>query len=461
MKIVLIIVNLALVTSLSNLMAGELNMEKNSLSLSDYYQRVLDYYPILKKQKAVTDGANESKLLASSFQLPRVMMNSSYIYSNDPVTVFGTLLRQNKFTQNNFDLDQLNNPDPVKNLNMTFYAEVPFFDAYQTKYSIHSAEYWIESSTNSEKLIRQQILAVSSEAFIQTLLSHKLFMITKKTLEAALKDMKQADELKKKGVILGADFFAAKVMLSDIQQMRNQSESQVKVSGAVFNLLMGENPKRPVFSKGGLSKALTVIPDLDQLLARYLEMRPDLKALQSAIKAKEFEVEKEKSSRLPKISAFASAEANTEKFNGIENNYTAGIKGSLDLYDPSYVSRTRKLELHLDELKNDEVLLKDELAQKLIEVYEEYHTLVQNLKVAHQSLLDSKESLKLLEPLYSEGKKSIADLLEIRAVSLNAEKSYFKTLFFAEIKSIHLLFCAGLLEKTHIDELSTHITEVN
>lgn len=461
MKMIFIILNLIVLTSLSSLMAEGNDKEKTPLSLSSYYQRVLEYYPALKKQKAITNEANEAKYLAASYKLPRVMMNASYIYSNDPVTVFGTLLRQNQFTQKNFDLDSLNKPDPVQNLNAALYAEVPVFNAYQTKYSVRSAEYRTESSQNSEELIKQQILAISSEAFLQTLLSNKISLITGKSLEEALKDMEQADELKKKGVILGADFFAAKVILSDIEQMRNQSESQVKTSGALFNILMGENPKSPVHSKGMLHKVSTVIPDFDQMLGRYVETRPDLKAIQYAIKAKEAEVEKEKSSRLPKVSAFASAEADSENLSETGNNYTAGIKGSLDLFDPSYVSRTRKLEMNLDELKNDESLLKDEILQSLYEGYEEYRTLVQNLKIAHQSLLDSKESLKLLEPLYREGKKSIADLLEIRAVNLNAENSYVKTLFSAETKAIHLLFCAGLLDEAHIHELSMHITEAD
>ena len=189
MKMVLIILNLAIVASLSNLLAEETNKEKNSLSLSSYYQRVLDYYPIMKKQKAATDGANESKVLAASYKLPRVMMNASYVYSNDPVTVFGTLLRQNNFSQKNFDIESLNEPDPVKNLNMTLYAEVPIFDAFQTRYSVGSAENWIEASQHSEKLIRQQILAISTEIFLQTLLSRKISFLTKKSHEAALKDM--------------------------------------------------------------------------------------------------------------------------------------------------------------------------------------------------------------------------------------------------------------------------------
>ncbi len=429
------------------------------LSLISYYHHVLKYYPLLKKQESLSNENMELKKLASSYALPKVMVNASYIHSNDPVTVFGTLLRQNKFTQNNFELKSLNEPDPVNNLNMTFYAELSLFNAYQTKYSINSAEHWTESSINSEKRIKQQILAISTDAFLQTLLSRKVSRTAEKTLEAALADMRQADELKQKGIILGADFYAAKVMLSNIEQMLNQSQSQVKTSNAVFNILMGKNPKTPGTSKGVLDKPSTALPDFEVILDRCMEMRPDLIALRFAIKAKESEMEKEKSGRLPRVSAFASAEADTENFNGSGHNYTAGIKGSLDLFDPSYVSRNRKLEINLEELKNDEMILKDAILKKIYEVYEEHKTLSKNLKISHQSLLDSKESLNLLEPLYSEGKKSIADLLEMRFVNLNSETAYFKNLFSAESLAINLLFLAGLLDENHIHQLSANLTE--
>ncbi len=442
-----------------NISAQDKDYKNSNLNLASYYQNVLSYYPLLKKQKIMTNEAGEFKKLAASYDKARVMINASYINSNDPVTVFGSLLRQNNFSQSNFDINSLNEPDPVNNFNMTLYAELPVFNAYQTKYSMRMAEYMAESSQYSEEIIKQQILLMAEETYLNTLLSSKILNIVKACRNKAMDDMKQADELKTKGVILGADFYSAKVIFSNIDQMLNQVNSQIKTSNAIFNILMGEKTEAPVQLSGKIRESFVSIPSLDELLSQCESERADLHAIRSAIKAKESELEKEKSTRLPKVSAFTSAEADTEKLNGTGTNYTAGIKGSFDLFDAGYKHRTETIRLKLEELKNDEILLKDELYKKVYVAFQEYNTTSENLKVFDQSFQDSKESIKLLEPLYNEGKKSIADLMQLRVVSLNAEISSLKARFQLESAALNLLFSAGILSEKHLNELSNYLME--
>ncbi len=44
--------------------------------------------------------------------LPRVDYIESFNRSNNPVFVFGSLLNQGRFTEENFAIDKLNNPEP-------------------------------------------------------------------------------------------------------------------------------------------------------------------------------------------------------------------------------------------------------------------------------------------------------------------------------------------------------------
>lgn len=454
MKIILKFLNFFVLFSITSLYGEE-------ISLISYCNKVLAYYPLLKKQIAITNESNEFKKQVAAYKMPRITTNGSYVNSNDPVSVFGALLKQNNFSQSNFDIQNLNKPDPVNNFNMTVYAEIPIFNAYQTKYSIDSAASNIEASKYFEKLFNIQILSISTQTYLQTLLSKKLFSITKKNFVAALEDMKQANDLKNKGVILGADFFVAKVILSNMEQMLNQFDSNIKTLNSGFNILIGEKPNVLVSLKGNLNKPFTKLPEFNSILENYIHNRPDISALRCAIQSKELELKKEQYNKLPKISAFTSAEINLKNFNENGTNYTAGIKGSFDLYDPTRTPKINKLKINLDELKNDETILKDDLLQKIYTTYEEYQVLSKNLKILHQSLLDSKESLLLLEPLYREGKKSIADLLEIRNSNLNVEITYFKTLNSLELKAIDLLFYSGFLNKNNINELSINISEKN
>ena len=390
-----------------NLKGEEMQKEiKSELTLFVYYKKVLAHYPALKKQVFMTEESKETGKLAIASLRPRVQMNASYINSNDPVTVFGTLLKQNQFNQSNFDIGTLNKPDPVNNLGLGFSVEVPLFDARQSRYSMKMAESMGLSSAEREAFIRQQILFVSAETFMNAVLSHQISRMAKESLHKADKEMKQAEELKQRGIIFGADFYAAKSILSNMEVLLYQSEGEAKTAFSVMAVLMGEDPKL-TRSLGLHYQDLTfLLPGLDTLTSKSLEARQDLKSLRALIEAGQLELEREQSGRLPRISIFTQAEADSERLNSAGTNYTGGVKGSVDLFDPGYRHRMEILRLKQKELESEAFSVKDQILKDLYTVYGEYESLSKNLQVLHQSLLDSDEALKLMEPLYNEGKKS-------------------------------------------------------
>ena len=59
---------------------------------------------------------------AGSYRLPRVDFTYLFQRTNNPVFVFGNLLRQQQFTAENFDLDRLNNPDTNNHTLITLFV---------------------------------------------------------------------------------------------------------------------------------------------------------------------------------------------------------------------------------------------------------------------------------------------------------------------------------------------------
>ena len=63
----------------------------------------------------------------------------SYLRSNNPVFVFGTLLNQRRFGPENFEIDRLNNPDSLQNFQSLVRVRQTLFDARRTKHAIRAA----------------------------------------------------------------------------------------------------------------------------------------------------------------------------------------------------------------------------------------------------------------------------------------------------------------------------------
>jgi len=70
---------------------------------------------------------------------PRVDFAESWQRGNQPVFVFSSLLSQRQFTAENFQIDRLNNPDPVNNWKSAFLVQQLVFDGGGTRAGVRSA----------------------------------------------------------------------------------------------------------------------------------------------------------------------------------------------------------------------------------------------------------------------------------------------------------------------------------
>ncbi len=83
------------------------------LSLETALDEALAGNASLRIAAARADMASAAAGGASSVYWPRLDFESGFVRSNDPVFVFGTKLRQGTFSEPDFDVGALNNPDPI------------------------------------------------------------------------------------------------------------------------------------------------------------------------------------------------------------------------------------------------------------------------------------------------------------------------------------------------------------
>ena len=87
--------------------------EGRPLSLEAALNESLAGNASLRIAAAQADMASAAASGASAVYWPRLDFESGFVRSNDPVFVFGTKLRQGTFSEPDFDVGALNNPDPI------------------------------------------------------------------------------------------------------------------------------------------------------------------------------------------------------------------------------------------------------------------------------------------------------------------------------------------------------------
>jgi outer membrane protein len=140
------------------------------LSLQQAVKLSLEKNPGRQIAQADVDSAKVSSHLARTTLLPNLFFGQSVTRGNDPVYVFGTLLRQQNFQAKNFSLDSLNRPTPINNFVTRFSGNWMAFDSWHTQFEIHRADLLAKSSSaasaqSDEEIIHRVVEAYQSVLF--------------------------------------------------------------------------------------------------------------------------------------------------------------------------------------------------------------------------------------------------------------------------------------------------------
>jgi outer membrane protein TolC len=158
---------------------------------------------------------------------------------------------------------------------------------------------------------------------------------------------------------------------------------------------------------------------------------------------------------LPTVKAFGDATNDRDKISSSGgNNYAAGVVAEMPFFDPARGGRIKEAKARKDRLDHDIQLFKDSISRDIMEEVARHEALRDNLTVLKGMAEDAKEGVSLVVPLYSEGRKSIADLLEMRGSYLRSVQAYQKALMGLWLSEGRLLFLSGKLDETSMKKLA-------
>jgi len=100
------------------------------LALHDAVNIALEKNPLRKAALADSQAASEDTQAARSVFLPHLTFSEVATRGNDPVYVFGSELRQQRFSTDDFALNRLNHPRPFGNFATRFGGTWNLFDSF-------------------------------------------------------------------------------------------------------------------------------------------------------------------------------------------------------------------------------------------------------------------------------------------------------------------------------------------
>lgn len=427
------------------------SVAQEPLTLRQAVQQALKQNPDADLARAGMQEAKAGAALARTQFLPQLNFTEDMSRGNDPVYVFGTKLRQQRFTMADFAVDALNRPSPVGNFASRFSGGWMAFDSFRTHKMIRSADLMQSSAATQAKAVDQKIVFDVVQAYQGVLYAERQLTVAQHELETAHALVSSVDDRVKAGLAVESDRISAQVNEAAMKQGLIAAQGELDMAWAQLRLAMGA----PELAQ---SKLQAIEPkefpqnSLEGELQTAAKTRPDLAALGKAQSAQALAVSAAKLSYGPRVNAYGTWESDRGLDSGGQN-WVAGVQVNIDILPFSkraQVAKETATKLRVDAQLNS---YQQQVRLQVSQAHIQRQTAKQSLDTAKAAIDQATESLRILKNRYDAGLATITDLLRAEDAERQAQANYWRAVYGNAVAYAGTLFATGTLSPEAAEEL--------
>jgi outer membrane protein TolC len=415
----------------SGLLFAQQSQQGSPLTLRQAVNIALEKNPQRKAALADTRAATADVKQARSFLLPHVTFSETATAGDDPVFVFGSKLRQQRFGASDFALNVLNTPLPFGNFATRFGGTWNLFDSLASWRSVNRAEWEKDATDRQLERTGQEIVYRVADSYYAVLLAKKQLEVAEQAMKTAEAILERSKNRVESGVVVESDSLSAQVRLGSRKQELIRAQNNLALARAQLSTAMGLSTQSDFEPADELTERNLPATPLEQLEKQAIEMRPDLKRIRSEESAQQESVSIAKSSFGPRVNAFADWEADNPTLvgGGGGNNWVAGIELQIDLFEggakQAQLSRERAVQ---EKVAATREMATDAVRLEVRRAYYDVDATRQQLEVARVAIAQSQESLRINQDRYEAGISTVTDLLAAEDAARRTQADYWETL---------------------------------
>jgi outer membrane protein len=425
------------------------------LTLRQAIDRALGQNPQAAAAKADAAAATAGISAARTALLPQLSFDEDISRGNDPVYVFGTKLRQQRFTQGDFSIDSLNRPTPVGNFATQFGGQWKLFDGWATEYRLHGAHLSAESADTMTGAVNQAIVLQVVETYQQVLYAQREVDLARHQAGTAQALLHDAQTRVKAGLAVDSDELSAQVNLAERMQEQIAAEGALDTAWAQLETAMGvagtgadRGQLQPLEAKS--------FPDgvLADDVAAAMKSRPDLKALRQQTAAQQAGVKAARADFLPQIGAYGNWETDRGTIAGDGgNNWVAGVRLSVNILPLGTRARLRQEQAAQQKAEAEQRSQELQTRLAVEQAFTGHQTSERMVTTAQAAMQQSAEGLRILRNRYNAGLATMTDLLRAQDAERRSQNDYWRAAYGNSVAYAQLLYATGQLTPDSAENL--------
>ncbi|OIO10235.1 MAG: hypothetical protein AUJ52_04680 [Elusimicrobia bacterium CG1_02_63_36] len=427
-----------------------------ALTLPEAVDAALARNPGTAAAEAALRAAKAERSVWDLSRLPVLRAKAGFTRGDDPVYVFGSLLRQGDFGPANFAIGALNDPGALNDFSSGIEIGVPVFTGFQldsrrrlARVSERQAELGVFAGRQG---LRESVVDLYLRGLMIEALAHSLAA----RIASAEVEIGSADKLKARGLVLGSDYEAAQAVLGGLRVRLEEANSGREAIGRTLGVLLARDPASITLS-GTLSSPTDDAGFQFTKSAAPIDSRPDVRRAALNAEAAAAVRRAERMTLLPRVEAFGGIETHSRDLSSNPATRMVGVRASLAFGDPTYLSRTAAAKAR-GEAGADEARRVREAAEiELARARSAYEGAARTLPLAEQMLRRARASIEKFRPLYREGRQSILEVLRAESGLADAEEARLRTFYGLHAGRARVIAASGGMDEEAVAEIGKNL----
>lgn len=433
------------------LFAQAASSDELRISLRDAIAAALENNDELQALESSVSATRADIGISRSYLLPQINLEENFVRTNNPTTVFSIKLNQERFTESDFDISNLNNPDPVSDFETSISVEQPIV-AVQEALALKSANK--EYLARAEEFGRQKEFVVFKviEYYAAVQTAKEFVKVAEGALEDASEQLRIANSRYETGLGLYSDTLRASTAVTEAEQQLVSTGKNLNVAKRALGLLLGLNESVDTTDTETMD---IILMDLDYYEKMSLS-RKDIKSLEYRQESAKTNVRIAESGYLPRVGVRGSYQLNDQNAPFGSEGQSWFIAGFLrwEIFNGGRREYQRAKAKH--RASQTEQSLSGLRKAVSLQVYESYLSAEEagkNVELAEASVKTAAEGTRLVQKRYENSLSPFVDLLNAQLNLDRARANLVATKNEYQVSIARLSFESGtILQDYEIEE---------
>jgi outer membrane protein len=418
------------IVALSALLLASHSFGQSSLDLPQAIAIALENSPTRRMVMADTLVTRAVVSLTKAHFFPRVSLSETATLGNDPVTVFGSRLREARFTPADFAASRINHPEPLGDFSTRISGEWNLFDSFAKVHQLRKAKLMDQAAVKQLSRSDQELIFRVVDSYYSIGVARKQAEVAEQLVKTAQAVFESSAARVESGSNVESDALLARVNLYNRQQDAIRARSNLQIAFTQFETVLGITLLESQQPAAVLIEQPVSSPSLAEAEVHALRLRPDLKAVVLQVAAQRSSVSALRSTYGPRLDVFGSWQTDRPSpFSSGSSGWVTGVELRIDV-----LSRDRDANL----ASENALLSRTEAAKQIAEnnirldvrkAWFDQDASRQMLDVSRATVQHAEESLRMVRDRYDSGLATITDLLRAEDAARGSRVNYWQSVY--------------------------------